>query len=478
MGKLEDANGRPTGGMVTGRSADQLGTSESPLAQNIDPADPTGAATRPGSTFYGSIAAGSDFIGAGLFPWTRNAGTTYILLSLGTSVYSMDSSGSSTQVKTGLNSDTYMAGVALNNLGIIVAASLAPQVSTAGSTLAALGGTPPSLARYVAVYSAKCWLAGDPSNPTKLNFSVSNNPEDWTTANNAGNIVIGDSGDVIRGLEGTKRALYVFMRHTTYVVTGDSPFNFRVDKLADIGLVSEWGHCTDGNGCFFASDDGIYYASGYNIARISDKDRGTYTGISDKSTICMEVKGEKLFVAWKNAGSQNDTMQVLAFKRKMSDGRVDGVWAQYTSQPYQAMKTSRSNNLYAVTNASSFQVYEIDTGTSGAVNAVWYTPHYDFGEPNGIKTLMRSYFQMSAAAGTTSISITPVVDGASTGSVYSLTAATTTASYVMLTVPGQITTSLAKAHVGLRIQWTGNLKMQAYRIVADIRTDEPPRRVS
>src|SRR3990167_1981674 len=478
MGRLEDIYGRPVGGMVTGSAADQLGTSESPLCQNIDPSAPTGAATRKGSAFYASHAAGSGFIGTGLGPWTRNAATTYVFVSFGTSIISVESLGTVTTVKLGINSDTYMGFAALNNLGVLVAASMAPQVSTAGSTLAALGGTPPSLARYVAVYAAKCWLAGDPSKPTKLSFSASNNPEDYTTANNAGNITIGDSGDVIRGLEGTKRALYVFMRRSVYVVTGDSPFNFRVDRLADIGLVSEWGHATDGQGAFFASDDGIYYVSGYNIARVSDKNRNVYVDIADKTTVVLEVKNDKLFIAYKNAGSQNDTLLVLAYKRKMADGRVDGVWSQYTSQPYQALKTSRGSNLYALTNASSLQIYEIDTGTSGAVTGVWYTPHYDFGDPTGIKALMRTYFQMSAPTGTTTLSVTPIIDGASSGSAYTLTSATSTASYVMLTIPGQITTSLAKVHLGLRIEWTGNFKMQAYRMVADVRTDEPPRRVS
>lgn len=477
MGQEDVVARSMNGGMVTGRPPYLLGTSESPLCQNIDPADPLGAGTRPGSSFYGSIAAASGFVGTGLFPWTRNLATQYILMQAGTTVYSMDSSGSTTSVLTGVTSDSYMAGAALNNLGVIVAAGVAPKVSTAGSTLANLGGTPPSLARYCAVYSAKMWLAGDSSNPTKLSFSVSNNPEDWTTANNAGSITIGDSGDIIKGLEGTKGALYVFMRHTTYIVTGDSPFNFRVDKLADFGITSEWGHATDGQGCFFASDDGIYYASGYSVARISDKIRETYVGISDKTTICLEVKGEKLFMTYIDSGSQNNAAMVLAYKRKMNDGRVDGVWSKYTSQPYQAMKTGRGNNLYAVTNASSFQVYEIDTGTSGAVTAVWYTPHYDFGEPTAVKTFGRFYIQANAPVSTTTISVQPIIDGASTGSVYSVTVGTT-ASYQMSVNPGQITTSLVKAHLGLRLQWTGNMRVQSYRIVADVRTDEPPRRVS
>lgn len=466
------------GGMVTGRPGYLLGTSESPLAQNIDPADPLGATSRPGSTFYGSVAVASGFVATGLFPWTRNLGTQYIFTQGGTTIYSMDSAGVATAVQTGLATDSYMAGVALNNLGVIVGYGIAPKVSSLGSTLQNLGGIPPALARYAAVFSAKCWLAGDPNNPTRLAFSKSNDPEDWTTANNAGTITIGDSGDIIKGLQGTKGALYVFMRHTTYIVTGDSPFNFRVDKLCDWGIVSEWGHATDGQGCFFASDDGIYYASGFNIARVSDKARPSFVDIADKSTLCLEVKGEKLFMTYKDTGdTQNTKAMVLAYKRKMSDGRVDGVWAQYTSQPYQAMKTGRGNNLYAATNASSLQVYEIDTGTSGAVTAVWYTPHFDFGEPTGVKTLSRWYLQVQAPTATATLSVTPIIDGASAGSVYSLSIGTT-ASYQLVTNPGQTTTSLAKAHIGLRIQWIGNLRVQAYRIVADVRTDEPPRRVS
>lgn len=468
------------GGMVTGRPAYLIGINESPLAQNIDPADPLGATTRPGSSLYASSGtAGSGVLGTFLFPWTRPNATLYIFNQYATTLFSTDSGGSYLSVKTSLTSDSYGQGAVLNNLAIFALGGTAPFISTAGSTLATLGGSPPTSAKYVDVYSAKCFLAGNTAAPTTIYFSASNNPEDWTAANDAGNIVIQDTGDTINGLQATKRALYVFMRKTTYILTGDSVFNFQIDRLADIGLVSEWGHASDGNGCFMAADDGIYYISGFQVSRISDAIRQTYVAISDKSTIALEIKGEKLFMSYKGAGgAQNDTMMVLAFKRKLSNGRVSGVWSQYPTQPFTAMKTSKTQKLYVTTNASTAQIYEIDTGSVGAAapfTTTWQTPDLEFDEPDAIKTLNRLYLQFSPPNATMNVSVQPYIDGVSAGSVFSIVVGTT-GSYDLSQRAAQGINTIAGRHIALRIQWFSSATLQAYRVVADVRTDGPPRR--
>jgi len=369
-----------------------------------------------------------------------------------------------------------MQGAALNNVAVIVASGLAPQVSSAGSTLAALGGTPPSLAKYVTTYMAKLWMAGDPNNASKVNFSKSNDPEDWTTANNAGNVVIDkDDGDLVQGLRGTKRTLYIFKRRNTYALTGDSPLNFRADPLCGWGLVSEYGHATDGQGVFFASDDGIYYAIGLQIARISDPVYQTYKDISDKSTIALEVRGDKLFCFYKASGSENNQAMVLAFKRMMSDGGVRGVWGIYDAQPYQVAKTGRDATLYALLNASTAQIWKLDTGTSGAVSARWETPDLDFGDPSVLKRLMRFFVHMKTDTATTTVTCRWYSDGASVGSDYTLTFGTA-GSYEIQQAEGQVGSSIIGRHLKLRMTWTGQKTIYGWRVYADVRSDGAPRR--
>lgn len=462
------------GGLVTGLPPYAIGRLESPDCQNIDPADPTGATTRPGSSLYQSAASIGTGLARGLLTWTRNAGTFYLFVHHGTQVYSLNGT-TVVSVKGSVSDDSHLGGFALNNLQVVLASGIAPQVSTAGSTLHDLSGTPPSLGKYGAVYVGKGWIAGDTSNPNKINFSASGNPEDWTTADDAGDVTIEkDDGDVIRGLSGTKRALHILKRSNAYILTGDTPANFRVDKLCAIGLVSEEGLDTDGQGTFFASDDGIYYAIGYNVARISDPVRTDYVGISDKSTIALAVRGEKLFIFYKDTGSQNEKALVLAYKRMMKDGIARGVWARYTGQPYQAVKTARDQSLYAVTNTGDVTIYKLDTGTSGAVSAYWRTPDCDFDDQWADKNLSRWYAFGKSPNATTTMTARFYANGASFGSDHQFVVGTT-GSYWHYTAPKLVGAPAAKDHA-IRLSWSGQVTFCGWRMVADVAGEGLPRR--
>lgn len=466
------------GGLVTGLPPHAVGAAESPDLQNIDPGYSLGARTRPGSSLYGAstTSAGSGVIGRGLRAWTRNNGTTYLFAGDNDgNVWSVDT-GSWFNVANNFASGTIVQMAPLKDVLVVVGSGLAPRVSSAGSTLAALGGTPPSLAKYCTVYATKMWLAGDPNNPSKVNFSKSNDPEDWTTANNAGNIVIGDGdGDVIKGLEGTKRALYVFKRKNTYVVVGDTPFNFRVDLLCSWGLVSDYAHCSDGQGCFFAADDGIYYASGLNVARISDKVKDTYDSIPDKSKIAMELKGDKLFIFYpSSASSQNDTALVCAYKRKMADGSVSAAWSKYTSQPFGVATTGRDGTLYGLTNASTLQIYKLDTtDAAGDVSVYWSTPDMYWSDPMAPKTLMEYFVHMAPATATTTVTVRSYADGASAGADQTLTFGTS-GLHDSQRAMGQA--AVSGRFLRLRFSWTGSKTLYGWTAFADVRADGPPRR--
>jgi hypothetical protein len=465
------------GGLVTGMPPHAVGNTESPDCENIDPSWPLGTRTRRGSSVYGVtlVTGGSGSFISGLRVWTRDNGTTYIVFANKTSIYSADGT-TAVSINAAMSSDSVMQAGALNNQLVVVASGLYPQISSAGSTLASItaGTYLPALAKYCAEYGAKIWIAGDPLNPSRVSFSKSNDPQDWATAANAGNADIGTGdGDVIKGLSGTRRALYVFKRANTYVITGNSTANYQADQLCAWGIVGDYAHANDGQGTFFASDDGIYYAVGLNCGRISDAVKGTYDSITDKSTIAMEVKGDKLFIFYKPAGATANTRAlVCAYKRKMSDGGVRGVWSSYSSQPYSVANTSRTSQLYAGTNASTLQIYELDTGSPGAVTAYWNTPDYDF-ESYAPKVAIRYFVHMAADTATTTMTVRHFADGASVGTDSTLTFGTSGSHGVQQ----QAAQNPFQGHyLRLKMSWTGDKTLYGVRVWADIRAEGMPRR--
>lgn len=458
------------GGRVTGLPAYQIGIAESPDAENTDPTDVKGAATRFGSSLNQSLAsAGSGARGVGLFPWIRNLGTAYNFFAFATTIYAADGA-TSLSVKTGMATDSIMQAVPLNNMLAIFASGLRPQISSAGSTLASItaGTYLPTQAKYGAPYASRVWCAGDTANPNTIYSCSVNNPEDWSTVNNAASIVVGDGdGDKIKGISGSQSALYILKRNNIYALIGTSPFDYLVKKIRQVGVVGDYAHASDGEGCFFASDDGVYYAVGMNIARLSDPIFQDYKDISDKSTIALEVKGDKLFVFYKASGSENNAAFVLAYMRKMPDGDVKGVWGKYTSQPYQVAKTSSQNQLLALTNASTLQLYQLDTGSSGAVAAYHNSPDMDFGDPESVKKLARYYIHVSPPLATTTMTIRWFANGASIGSDYSLEIGTTS-SYSMPQRGPQSVGTIKGNYLRMKMSWTGQMTVYGFKVFAEL----------
>lgn len=480
------------GGRMTGLPPHVVGSQESPNCTDVDPVYPWGAKVRNGSAQYGSTGptSGSNSPVGGLFAAVMDNGTSYLVIGNATTIYTMDSTGSWFVGRNGMATDSILQGGVLNNVIVAVASGMAPQVATYGSIASnfasmASGTYFPSAAKYFTLYVSKGWYSGDPAHPSRTTFSASQDPTDTTTANNAGFIDIGvGDGDVNQGLEGTKNCVYIFKRKNTYAVTGTSVFDFAATLLCRWGLVSPYAHCTDGQGAFFASDDGIYYAIGLNVARLSDSVKVDYDSISDKSTIAMEVIGEKLFVFYKGPGATvNNQALVCAYKRKLDNGQVHGVWSLYTGQPYKVANTSRLGNIYAGTNASTPQIYQLDTGSSN-VGLVWNTPDEDYGDI-GLKQLVRYFVHVRPGSSPFTISAQPYADGVALGAaqVQTIPAISAVASgvtigsdhYVQMFTPA---TNIRGRFIRLQFTvqpTTGVGALTGYRLYSDVRSEGMPR---
>lgn len=130
-----------------------------------------------------------------------------------------------------------------------------------GTTLAALGGTPPNF-KYPRVWQGRLWGAGRSTNPDVLYASVIDNPEDWTLASGAQsiNIDIGDQDPIgITALfPGLFGRMVVAKRRSLYEITPVSS-TFAVNQLvAGIGCVSHNAVAAADNDIYFVSERGVH----------------------------------------------------------------------------------------------------------------------------------------------------------------------------------------------------------------------------
>lgn len=453
------------GGRVTGPPPHQVGILESPDCENIDPSDFRGASTRPGSSQFGSnFAAASGGSSNGLFHWTRNAGTAFMLAAHSGTLYQVYSN-SWGSLLGGITAGGMVRFGGLNNQLVVAAEGLTPRISSDASGFGTFSdANAPTLAKYAAVWKSKMWLAGHSTTPQKIWFSASNDPTDYTTANNAGSITVesGD-GDVINGLLAMQNVLYVFKRKVVYGIFGSSPFDFEVIRLREVGLSSEYGYAAGDGIAFFVSDDGIYSLSGGNVGIVTiPKAYQDFVDLTDKTKIALGVSGAKLFITdYSNASPYS---LVLDYKR--------GVWSKYPTQPFTPYAKSRDSKIYAVTNASTMQVWQLDTGSGGSIDCKWTTPDMDFEDPSAVKVLQQYQAHMKPDTATTTLTVRHYLNGASTGSDNTLTFGTV-GSHDVQRVHGQ---TLKGRFLRLRFSWTGVKTLYGFTIFADVRQEGVPGR--
>lgn len=445
------------GGEVSSVPPHLVGASEAITAENLDPRDTQGATTRKGRSQFG-IDNGSGVVVAGLRAWTRDNGTAYVVSRLATTFYSV-SAVSWASIGIGGTSGELFRAQPLNDTLVVVVDGLAPRVWSGGA-MAALGGTPPANAKYAAVYVSKMFLAGDPANPQTKTFSATNNPADYTTANDAGSITTQDGGGgTINGMVSTRRSLLTFYRDWTDILTGDGVFDFREDRLINRGLVSTTGYVSAGEIAFFASDDAIYAVAGASVSDItSAKVRKTYLDISDKTKVSLGIKGDLLLVVDYGA----DKGYAYDYKR--------GVWASWTGQSWIIMDTAGDQTFYAGHDGgSTTQIWKLDTGTldgSSTITAKWRIPDLSFGWPDAIKNLAAVKLHAKPGLGTTTI--TYFKNGASTGLTTDVTFGTA-GGHAWAGRNAQ--SALRGQQIGIQMNWTGAGTLYGWAVYGEVVVD-------
>lgn len=456
------------GGEVNTGGPHTLGLSEAASSENLDPRDWRGAKTRNGRAQYG-IDNGSNTGIHGMKAWTRDAGTSFVVARIGTTFYDVQASAWSS-IGIGGTDGAMMRAAALNNVLAIVVDGMAP-AKWNGATFATLGGFgsigtsggTPTEAKYAAIYASKLILAGDDANQQTIYGSATNNPEDFTAVTDAFSITSQDGGgDTIQGLAAARNWLNIFYRYYTEMLTGNSVFNFSVERLLDRGLVSQTGHASTGDVVFFASDEAVYMiARGQASDLTTLKQREWYQGISDKTKITLLLKGDLLLVV--DYGSTGDYARAYDYK--------NGRWAPWTGQPWMCGDTSNAQIMYAGTDSgSTAQIWKLDTGSldgTATITGMWRTGDFAFGWPDCPKNMAE--FRALAKPGLPTTTVQFVKNGATIAASKTMTFASTGGENWQRC--GGIR-EVRGSYLGAKVSWAGQGTLLGFAFYGEVTTDD------
>jgi len=110
-----------------------------------------------------------------------------------------------------------------------------------GSTAQNLAGTPPRFS-FSIPHRGRQWAAGNYAAPSRLYYSVADNPEDWASAGSGSIDIDPGDGDMITGILSWKNELFVFKgpnKLSIHRVSGSTPSDFARNTFIQ-GISAAW----------------------------------------------------------------------------------------------------------------------------------------------------------------------------------------------------------------------------------------------
>lgn len=210
-----------------------------------------------------------------LFEYTRMgaslSGTSELLAAVGVGIFKIDPFGHQFLGHMD-NTNSPISFSTFNDLAIITDGG--NPISYDQTTFRYLAGSPDSFS-FTTPHRGRHWGAGVASNPSRLYYSVSGDPEDWTSVGSGSIDVDPGDGDAIVGLLSWKSELWVFKGPTKlsiHRITGSSSGDFA--RVPFVYGVSAVGH----NSIFPYGDDfGFWSPRGSCHSLSNTSNYGDYT---------------------------------------------------------------------------------------------------------------------------------------------------------------------------------------------------------
>lgn len=177
--------------------------------------------------------------------------------------YRYTKTGETVVVKTGLSSGNkwtfvnFKGNLSVNN--ILATNGVDKPLKYDGTSVTEIGGIP-ATANFICTHDNRVYAAVDYT----VSFSALRKPEDWTTVNDSGSIVVETAdGGSITGMVSGSAHLTIFKLKSIHELYGTSPSNYQMKIVTDNLGTATGNSIQVMNGViFFLGNDGIYQYSG------------------------------------------------------------------------------------------------------------------------------------------------------------------------------------------------------------------------
>ncbi len=364
-------------GWVTAIPAHQVEDGGTPNVQNVDFSESFGRLTkrRGHQTHMAARVGGTEKI-CGLYEFVLANGTKKLLAATLDDIYDITDLTNWTSIHTDSSlNGTNVEFAAFNDLCIFVGEELTSSKWTGSGASAALGGTPPANVKHIETHKRRVFMGNSSAGNSRLHFSALDNPEDWTTANDAGFIDISKAdGDTITGLCSLGQVLLIFKKYSTWALFGNSPSNFSIAQISpSIGCVNPKTIVKCDKFAIFLAVDGVYSANADGVVLLSYNIKPTIDAITDSARL-LAAAGKLRTQYWlavdTDADGKNDEVYVLDY--------VYGVWGRYTNKKEHVF--CRLYNGTLISGGSDTDIIRLHDTTENdngvAINMIWDTKDY------------------------------------------------------------------------------------------------------
>ena len=192
--------------------------------QNVYPTETGGPALVPGFTRLNSTSVNVAITNGHVF--VKSDGTSITLASGGGIIYKLES-GALTSILTGWDTAAKIRFCTYGDICIFTNGVDAPNKYN-GTTVSALGGTPPAKAFKAIVHKSRVWML-ERTDKLLASYSALEDAEDYTTAHNAGYfdfVKTLSSGDELVDIESYLDLLIFYFKNLVLVYSGNNPTDY------------------------------------------------------------------------------------------------------------------------------------------------------------------------------------------------------------------------------------------------------------
>ncbi|MCI0557605.1 MAG: hypothetical protein MN733_03860 [Nitrososphaera sp.] len=390
-------------------SPDQAGHLEIPFlkdARNIIYEFDGGPRKAPGANVLNTSEVASGATVTGIYDYWRQgtaaSATQRRVLHAGTVIMADTADGVFANIGTGLVSGAIPQYSTFDDLLVIGSSSVSdvPR-SWDQSTFQVLAGSPPRFSFSVSHRNHQ-WAAGDYSNPSRLYYSKTLDPEDWTDSTSGSIDIDPSDGDMITGIISHKNELWVFKgpnKGSIHRITGSAEADFARTTFVvglpvawihsifrfgdDIGFITAYGTVhslkataafADYNQAYFSYPIGTYVRESLNHSRSQ-----YFTSVNDPNN-------GRVWIGITPSGSQTNTRHLIMDYRFLSQNESYPRWSYWDAQSFASLAYIRDANARPRVFSGGYNgfVYrhgqENRTVNGSAINYRLETPAFTYGD--------------------------------------------------------------------------------------------------